>query len=121
MTTENTNTERLSPRAEAEVRSIVSCAEASMNLPANDNAGLAWRVADAEPHEDDHRYEIAAYTRIARKVAEHAETALRGTWYASKHYSLGCVRLRTWHPASNATRRREKTLRGYLAAAGWES
>lgn len=111
----------MSNREQSEVSRLVMCAEMAMNVPANDNVGIAWRLTDAEPHEDDFRYEAIAATRIAKAIVPAVETALRGTWMVSKHYDRAQVRFRTATVASNASRRREKFLQNVLPLAGFAS
>lgn len=52
----------LSPRSAALASSIAACALAALSLPENDNAGLAWRLADDAPHTDDARRVIEVRT-----------------------------------------------------------
>ena len=108
----------LSARAQTEIARLALCGEIAMCIPANENAGLAWRVEDAEPNMDDHRRNIIAATRIAKVVAPEVGRALAGSWYVHKDHHAARIEFRTYHPASRATRRREKTLAALLPLVG---
>lgn len=109
----------LSARAQTEIARLALCGEIAMCIPANENAGAAWFAADADPYMDDHRRDAVAATRIAKVVAPEVERALVGSWRVHKNHDAARIEFRTYHPASRATRRREKTLAAMLPLAGF--
>lgn len=116
----------LSPRSAALASCIVACAEAALCLPANDNAGLAWRLADDEPYTDDDRRVVEVHTRVARTIApavvegvEGADAPARGWWRVGAEYrGKAMVNLCARMPLSRSVARRTRALVELLRAAG---
>lgn len=113
----------VTPRTAAVVTAIV----VAMDLhPANDNAGLAWRLADDEPHVDDFRPSVDVRHRDARRIAPALAEAMKaapmaGAWLM---YGVGdccgrvAARFGSNLVASRATRRRLATVTELLRAGG---
>jgi hypothetical protein len=116
MTTTNA---ALSPRLAGIAAAVVACTEAALSLPANDNGGLAFRLADDEAYPDDARLGVDVIDRRASDLAPVLEAAIGSLWRAyAVAYPRAAVGLRSKHVASRSTNRRVRTLHALLRAAG---
>jgi len=113
----------ITPRTAAVVAAIVT----AMDLhPANDNAGLAWRLGDDEPYVDDFRSSVDVRHRDARRIAPALDATVRAAPMASAWlvYGVGdccgrvAVRFGSGLVASRATRRRLAVVTELLRAGG---
>lgn len=113
----------LSPRAEATARAIVACAHAALNLAANDNAGLAWRIADATPFIDDVRGHVEIDTRIARTIAPVIAAGVDPAFYRvdAETYPRAAVALFRQEVYSRCAMRRQRTLWLLLETVGFKA
>jgi len=116
-------TAALSPRSAAVVCAIV----VAMDLfPANDNAGLAWRLADDAPHVDDYRPSVDVRHRDARRIAPALADAVKAApmgraWLmygAGECCGRAAVRFGSDLVASRATHRRLAAVTALLRAGG---
>lgn len=120
MTTESQTT--LSPRAESIASAIVTCADAALNLAANDNAGLAWRIADAEPFIDDVRGHVEVETRIARAIMPTVRAGVDPAFYRvdAETYPRSAISLWRQEVYSRCAMRRQRTLWRLLETVGFK-
>lgn len=114
-----TTTAALSPRLAGIAAAVLACTEAALSLPANDNGGMAFRLADDEAYPDDARLGVDVVDRRAADLAPVLESAVGPLWraYASRG-GRAAVALRSKHVASRSTNRRVRTLHAFLRAAG---
>lgn len=117
-----TDTKPLSDRA-VELAALVSAAErAAATPPANDNAGLGWRVDDAAPYTDDARQSVRIASRVARAAAPIVAQLLPADlWRVGFALSPAAVRLRPETEWSRATLRRVRTLLAFARAVGLDA
>ena len=116
MTTTNA---ALSPRLAGIAAAVVACADAALGLPANDNGGMAFRLADDEAYPDDARLGVDVIDRRAADLAPALAATVGPLWRAyAVTYPRAAVGLRSKHVASRSTNRRVRTLHAFLRAAG---
>lgn len=112
-------TAALSPRLSGIAAAVIAATEAALSLPANDNAGLAWRVDDAAEHLDDRRTGIVVLDRCAADLAPVIAAGVSADWWrAYAERSPSGVSLRPVARSSRAMQRRVRTLIELLRAAG---
>ncbi len=103
-----TTTNALTARASGLVAAVTAICDGALSLPANDNAGLAWRLADDAAHDDDRAFGVDVIA-----------AALPSLW---RSYSVtsprAAVRLRSAQEFSRSVNRRVRTLHAMLRAAG---
>lgn len=96
-------------------------------FPANDNAGLAWRLADDAPHVDDYRPSVDVRHRDARRIAPALADAVKaapmGRAWLMYGYSRGSrgraeVSFNSDLVASRGTNRRLRAAHELLRAGG---
>lgn len=120
MTTTNT-TARLSPRLAGLVAAVIAASEAALSLPANDNAGLAFRIEDDAEYIDDRLVAIEVCDRSARDLASAIAAGVDASWWRVDHkkWPQSAVSLRiNAHRWSRSKSRRTTTLLRILEAAG---
>lgn len=115
-----TTTTALTARASGIAAAVVACAEAALSLPANDNAGLAWRLEDDREHIDDRAFAAEVIDRNSAALAPVIEAGVAaGFWRAyAVTYPRAAVRIRSARPFSRSVERRVRTLHAMLTAAG---
>jgi hypothetical protein len=114
-----TNTARLSLRAAGIVASVAACAEAALGLPANDNAGMAFRLEDDAPFIDDRAFAAEVIDRNAATLAPAIAAAVPSLWRAyAVTYPRAAVHMSLKQPYSGSVNRRVRTLHAFLRAAG---
>ena len=77
-----TTTAALSPRLAGIAAAVLACTEAALSLPANDNGGMAFRLADDEAYPDDARLGVDVVDRRAADLAPVLESAVGPLWRA---------------------------------------
>ena len=117
--TMTTRTAALSPRASGLVAAVIACADAALSLPANDNAGMGWRIEDDAAYDDDRAFGVEVVDRNASTLAPVIAAGVPSLWRARHSTSpRSVVTLRLSQPYSRSVNRRVRTLHAMLRAAG---